>query len=90
MSRKGFDRDKIVQLACPQSFKFSYLVDIYERAEKQGLLEKIEPHTTSLMYALGDTIYTSYGDQTNIKIATKEDLFLFEGFVLKRRYDSLT
>lgn len=85
ISRKWIDRDKIVQLACPQSFKFGYLVDIYERAEKQGLLEKTDPHTTSLMYALGDTIYMSYGNQTNIKITTKEDLYLFEGFVLKKR-----
>jgi len=43
-----------------------------------------EPHTTSLMYALGDTIYQSYSDQTNIKITTKEDLYMFEGYVLMK------
>lgn len=36
---------------------FSYLLSVYERAEEQGLIEKIEPHTTSLMYALGDMLY---------------------------------
>ena len=36
------------------------------------------------MYALGDTLYQAYGDQTNIKITTKEDLELFEGYVLMR------
>jgi 2-C-methyl-D-erythritol 4-phosphate cytidylyltransferase len=59
-------------------------LDIYERAEKQGLIDKIEPHTTSLMYALGDTLYQAYGDQTNIKITTKEDLDMFEGYVLMK------
>ena len=84
-SRTWVNRDKYIQIACPYGFKFSYLLDVYERAEKQGLIEKIEPHTTSLMYALGDTLYQAYGDQTNIKITTKEDLAMFEGYVLMKQ-----
>ncbi len=34
------------------------------------------------MYAMNRTIYFSKGDQTNIKITTKEDLALFKGYVL--------
>lgn len=83
-SQSGIDRDKIIQIACPYGFKFSYLLSIYDRAEKQGLIEKVEPHTTSLAYALGDTLYQSYGNQTNIKITTREDLDLFEGFILMK------
>ena len=63
-------------------FKDRVAVAMIEDAEEKGLLETVEPHTTSLMYALGDTIYQSYGNQTNIKITTKEDLELFEGYVL--------
>ena len=84
VSKSWVDRDRLTQIACPQSFKYGYLLDIYQRAEEQGLLEKIEPHTTSLMYALGDVLYKSYGDQTNIKITTKEDLDMFEGYVLMK------
>jgi 2-C-methyl-D-erythritol 4-phosphate cytidylyltransferase len=84
-SKTWVDRDKYVQLACPYGFRFSYLTDIYKRARQQGLLEKTEPHITSLMYALGDVLYQAYGDQTNIKITTKEDVDLFEGYVLKRK-----
>lgn len=84
-SKKWIDRDKLVQITCPQSFKFSYIQDIYNRAEKQELLDKIEPHTTSLMSALGDTIYQSYGTQSNIKITTKDDLELFKGYVLFKK-----
>ena len=76
------DRDRHIQIACPYGFRFSYLLDIYRRSAEQGLLEKIEPHTTSLMYALGETINYTYGDQTNIKITTAEDIELFEGFVM--------
>lgn len=83
-SKTWVDRDKYIQIACPYGFRFEYLLSIYKRAEEQGLIEKIEPHTTSLMYALGDTLYQAYGDQTNIKITTQEDLEMFEGYVLMR------
>lgn len=81
-SKTWGDRDKYIQIACPYGFRFDYLLNVYERAKKKGLIEKVEPHTTSLMYALGDRLYQAYGDQTNIKITTKEDLALFEGYVL--------
>ncbi len=87
------DRDKYIQIACPYGFKFSYLLDIYKRSAEQGLLETIEPHTTSLMYALGETINYAYGDQTNIKITTAEDIEMFEGYVMadqKREKESVT
>lgn len=80
-SIKWVDRDKLVQIACPQSFRYGYLKDIYKRANKEKLLDTIEPHTTSLMYALGDTIYQSYGNQQNIKITTKDDVRFFEKIV---------
>ena len=76
-SQKWIDRDRIVQLCCPQSFQFSYLTDLLYRGQKEGLLDKVEPHITSLMYALGEKIYQSYGDQTNIKITTGEDIEFF-------------
>lgn len=84
-SKSWIDRDKIIQIACPYGFKYSYILDVYKRGIEQGLLKTIEPHTTSLMYALGDIIYQAYGDQTNIKITTQEDLALFEGYVLMQK-----
>ena len=84
ISTKWVDRDKYIQITCPQSFKLDYLLSVYERADEKNLIADTEPHTTSLMYALGDTIYQSYSDQTNIKITTKEDLYMFEGYVLMK------
>lgn len=75
------DRDKIMQLNSPQCFKFGYVIKIYEEAIEKDLLGKVEPHTTSLMYELGHTIYFSKGNQTNIKITTKEDVELFKAYV---------
>lgn len=85
MSQRFVDRDKYIQIACPQGFRFEYLLDIYQRAEDKGIVDKTEPHTTSLMYALGDNVNYAYGDQTNIKITTKEDIKLFEGYALMEK-----
>lgn len=85
VSTTWVNRDNYIQIACPYGFKYSYLLDIYRRAKENNLLDKVEPHTTSLMYALGDKIYQAYGDQTNIKITTKEDFDMFEGYILMRR-----
>ena len=81
-SKTWLDRDKYIQIACPYGFRFDYLLDVYKRAEENGLLETVEPHTTSLMYALGDTINYTYGDQSNIKITTAEDIEMFTRWVL--------
>lgn len=83
-SKHWVDRDKYLQIACPQSYRFQYICDIYDEAMEKNLLSKVEPHTTSLMYMMGKTLYPSYSDQSNIKITTKEDLDIFEGYVLMR------
>lgn len=85
VSRNWVNRDEYIQIASPYGFEYGYLLDIYRRSEEKRLLETIEPHTTSLMYALGDELHLAYGDQTNIKITTKEDLELFEGYAFMRK-----
>lgn len=88
-SHEWVDRDQYIQIACPYGFKYKYINGVYIRASEQGLLDKIEPHTTSLIYALGDKLYQAYGDQTNIKITTKEDLDMFEGYALRMYYKEM-
>lgn len=83
-SKTWIDRDKCIQIACPQGYEYGYLLDIYKRASERRILDTIEPHTTSLQYALGDTLYQAYGDQTNIKITTKEDIELFKGYIYSK------
>ncbi len=60
---------------------------MYADCEKQGLFDKLEAHTTNFMAALNIPIYFSKGNQTNIKITTKEDLLLFKGFVLAKKME---
>ncbi|MDE7154155.1 MAG: 2-C-methyl-D-erythritol 4-phosphate cytidylyltransferase [Muribaculaceae bacterium] len=76
------DRDTFMCMTAPQSFKFGNIKKLYSDCEREGLFDKIEPHTTNFMAALNMPIYFSKGNQTNIKITTQEDLLLFKGYVM--------
>ena len=79
------DRDSIVCLKNPHSFRYSVIRKIYEEAVATGLIDKVKPYTTTLMFHMGIPIYLSRGSQTNMKITKKEDIDLFEGFVLMKQ-----
>ena len=70
-SLNWIDRDEVIIHNTPQCFKFDYLTQMYDEAIEKGLLDKVEPHTTSLMYLMGREIYLSKSNQTNIKISQK-------------------
>ena len=63
------------------------MAQLYDEAIEKGLIDKVEPHTTSLMYLMGREIYLSKGNQLNFKITTKEDLDLFKGFILMKNQE---
>lgn len=76
------NRDTIAVMNTPHAFRYGFVAGMYEEAVESGVIDTVEPHTTTLMYAMGKPIYFSKGRQDNIKITTKEDLELFEGYVL--------
>ena len=84
-SSRWIDRDTIACMSTPHAFKYGYIKDIYDRAIETGIINEVEPHTTTLMYKMSQTIYFSKGSQVNIKITTKEDLDLFEGYLLMKQ-----
>ena len=81
-SSTGILRETLVGLNAPWTFRFGEVCGVYETAKQRGILETTEPHTTSLYFALGKTIYFSKSATNNIKITRKEDLELFEGYLL--------
>ena len=82
------DRDKVIIHNTPQCFKFGYVTQLYDEAIENGYLDKVEPHTTTLMYYMNREIYLSKGNQINFKITTKEDLDLFKGYVMMKNNKS--
>ena len=73
-------------LAAPQSFKYSVITDIYRQVEEKHMFDYVEAHTPAFMAELGIPIYFSKGSHTNIKITTKEDIDLFLGYQLAKKY----
>ena len=81
-STQNLIREKLKGFANPWSFKFGELCDAYEYALQKGLLDQLEPHTTSLYFALGKRIWFSKSSTSHVKITRKEDLDTFEGLLL--------
>ena len=84
-SEEYIDRETIAVMNSPHAFKYGFLDDLYKEAIETGVIETVEPHTTTLMYAMGKKIFFALGSQNNIKITKKEDLELFEGYVLEQQ-----
>lgn len=82
------DRDQVMCLNTPQALRFGYAKWVYAEGQRLGLMGKVDPHTTSLMLALGERVWFSKDVSSNIKITTSDDLRLFAGWVLfKERFD---
>lgn len=77
-------RETIKGFSNPWTFKFGELCEAYEEAQRLGILEDLEPHTTSVYFALGKRLWFSKSNSNNFKITTKEDLERFEGLLLLR------
>lgn len=87
-SEEYIDRETIAVMNSPHAFRYGFIDDLYKEAIKTGVIDTVEPHTTTLMYAMGKKIYFALGSQNNIKITRKEDLELFEGYVLEQQRKS--
>lgn len=78
-------RETIKGFSNPWCFRFGELCEAYEEGIRRGLLEKLEPHTTSLYLALGKRLWFSKSHGHNFKITMKEDLERFEGLLLLKQ-----
>ena len=86
-AKKAINRESFMTLSAPQSFLYKNIVDLYKQVEEKRLFETIEEHhTTVFMAELGIPLYFSKGSHTNIKITTKEDIDLFRGYLLNKKY----
>ena len=79
------DRESVACMNSPHAFKYGFIKDMYDEAIKTGVIDEVEPHTTTLMYKMGKRIYFAKGSQTNVKITRKEDLDLFEGYIMQKQ-----
>lgn len=75
-------RETIKGFSCPWTFRYGELVDAYDEVIRKGILDDLEPHTTSIYFALGKRLWFSKSSGYNFKITVKEDLDKFEGLLM--------
>ena len=75
-------RETIKGFSCPWTFRYGELLQAYNEVIKRGILDNLEPHTTSVYLALGKRLWFSKSSGYNFKITLKEDLDKFEGLLL--------
>lgn len=85
-AKKNINRDSFMTLSAPQSFLYKVITDIYMQVEEKNMFDYVEAHTPAFMTELGIPIYFSKGCHTNIKITEKEDIDLFLGYQLAKKY----
>ncbi len=81
-SSKSIDREKIVQVQFPLTFKYKYIMDAYDKVIADGSFDKLGLHLQYAVFANGGTMHFSKGDDRNFKITTQAELDLFEGYLL--------
>lgn len=81
-------REKLKGFANPWAFIYGEVYEAYQEGKRKGILDTLEPHTTSLYFTLGKRIYFSKASNYISKITYKEDLEYFEGLMLLRRVEA--
>lgn len=85
-AKKNINRETFMTLSAPQSFLYKVITDIYKKVEDKNMFEYVEHHTPAIMEELGIAMYFSKGSHSNIKITEKEDVDMFLGYQLAKKY----
>jgi 2-C-methyl-D-erythritol 4-phosphate cytidylyltransferase len=84
--KKTLDRDKLLIVQTPQTFKFDKLLKAHDYALKNNILGTDDSY---LMELMGYKITYNLGSILNFKITTKEDILLAKCFLDKKRKKSI-
>lgn len=78
-------RESLKGFANPWTFRFGELYEAYKLADDMKILDKIEPHTTSLYLALNKRLWFSPCTSVQDKITHKSDVEMFKAFLLLKK-----
>lgn len=85
-AKKNINRDTFMTLSAPQSFLYKVITGIYKQVEEKKMFDYVEHHTPAIMEELGIPMFFSKGSHSNIKITEKEDVDMFLGYQLAKKY----
>lgn len=81
-SDKIINRNTTLRTQTPQSLRLSKLIWLHEEAAKRGIRNSVA--TCTLLIELGETVHFAKGDNSNFKITSGSDIYLFEAYLKSR------
>lgn len=78
-STLSIPREQLFRTQTPHTYTLGKLLWAHDNADKKGI--KNTAASCTLMQMLGETVYFSKGSETNLKITTVDDLFIFEALL---------
>ncbi|MBJ7616606.1 2-C-methyl-D-erythritol 4-phosphate cytidylyltransferase [Weissella confusa] len=75
------DRNTIMRVMTPQAYRFSLLVDGYDKAISENVGMTDSSYTNTMMVELGYRLYFALGSEKNIKITRPDDLLIFKALL---------
>ncbi len=82
-------REEIRRVSTPQAYKFGKISWAYEKAFRENIGIHGSSYANTLMVDLGETLHFAKGSDRNIKLTTKDDLFLFKAYLALEENDWL-
>ena len=73
-------REELAMTQTPQAFPIGKLADVHREALKRGITNSVASCT--LMIEMGEKVYFSIGEETNIKLTTPGDLKIFKALLM--------
>lgn len=81
-SNSVIPRNELAMTQTPQGFPIGKLAAIHRKAMENGITNSVASCT--LMIEMGEIVYFSIGDETNIKLTTPGDLKIFKALLAAR------
>lgn len=73
------ERSRVMRVQTPQTYRYSQILSLYEKAEKDNLHDFVYADIVAIHY--GERVYFSKGFTNNIKLTRKEDISLCEALM---------
>ena len=86
-TEKYIPRETLMRVSTPQAYKLEKLYTNYKKAFENNIGITGSSYVNTMMVELGETLYFAKGSDKNIKLTTKEDLYIFKAYISAKNDD---
>lgn len=74
-------RETLMRVSTPQAYKLEKLYTSYKKAFDNNIGVTGSSYVNTMMVELGETLHFAKGSDKNIKLTSKEDLYIFKAYI---------